>query len=163
MFNVSAQAQVFGVLLITMLIIICTVIIATRGYIGILYALSTVVASIPFILTGVYMMDCLSYGSCDMFAWIIVIFIFMVFTLALIWVSIIYFESQSLMSNIRQKNKDIPSNSLYGDDMSPLSSSLPPSTPPPSTPPPSTQQQQTPPPSTQQQQTPPPSTSTSSV
>jgi len=125
MFNVSAQAQVFGVLLMSMLIVICTVIIATRGYIGILYALSTIVASIPFILTGVYMMDCLSYGSCDMFAWIIVIFIFMIFTMVLIWVSIIYFESHSLMSNERQRNKQISSNSLYDDNMSPSSSPQP--------------------------------------
>jgi hypothetical protein len=125
MFNVSAQAQVFGVLLMSMLMIICTVIIATRGYIGILYALSTVVAAIPFILTGVYMMDCLSYGSCDMFAWIIVIFIFIIFTMALIWSSIIYFETQAMVSNMKQNNDEYRSrNSIYNNndmDMRPLS------------------------------------------
>lgn len=112
MFNVSAQAQVFGVLLILMLIIICTAVIATRGYIGILYALASVVSSIPFILTGVYMMDCLSYGNCNMFAWILVIMIFIMFTMALIWSSIIYFETQSLMSQVKRRidNPQIRSN-----------------------------------------------------
>jgi len=127
MFNVSAQAQVFGVLLMSMLMVICTVIIATRGYIGILYALSTVVAAIPFILTGVYMMDCLSYGSCDMFAWIIVIFIFIIFTMALIWSSIIYFETQAMVSkNMKQNNYERSRNSIYdNNDMKPLMSQEP--------------------------------------
>ena len=125
MFNVSAQAQVFGILLMSMLMVICTVIIATRGYIGILYALSTVVAAIPFILTGVYMMDCLSYGSCDMFAWIIVISIFIIFTMSLIWSSVIYFETQAMVSNTKQNNYERSRNSIYNNDTKPLMSQEP--------------------------------------
>jgi len=108
MFNVSAQAQIFGVLLVSMLMIICTAVIATRGYIGILYALSAFIGSIPFILTGMYMMDCLSYGQCDMFAWIIVIAIFIIFTLGLIWSSILYFETQSLMNRLSPNIQNSP-------------------------------------------------------
>jgi hypothetical protein len=102
MFNVSMQAQVFGILLVSMVIIICTAIIATRGYIGILYALSVFISSMPFILTGMYMMDCLSYGECDMFAWIIIIAIFIIFTSGLIWVSIVYLETRSLVDGLRR-------------------------------------------------------------
>ena len=41
------------------------------------------------------------------------------FTMGLIWTSIIYFESQALISNLKQNNDERSRNSMYDNDTRP--------------------------------------------